>query len=213
MYKTIEEAIPMIRTMERLTKTVIDPSTIQLETLGTEFTKVWRSSDYRVKRRAGIKLHLSSGVDPSDFIGKWAFFPDIAMQTNPETAFGKIMGARATGTWAGTRFFLANNLSRSMHDIMNSSPYIISINEPSHMVFCESEQIICSEYLNAHCIYLKDGVEKSGRIVSFNPLEIHIESENGDHDTVLFENRESEIIQLSDDVGSLTFSMIIRHSK
>jgi hypothetical protein len=155
----------------------------------------------------------SSDMPLADMVGRWAYFQEIAMQGGAETAFGKIMGVRNTNQWMGNKYFLSNNVSLSMQEISNATVYLMPFDMPSQFSFAPSEQIICSEYLNTYCTYMKDGVMKKGKIFSFNETEIHIRSSDGEKDTVLFENRTTDILEHADEVEDLVMAITMIKNK
>jgi hypothetical protein len=183
-----------------------------LPTFGKEFFNTFLHTDYTIKRRKGMSME-SSDMPLADMVGRWAYFQDIAMQGGAEIAFGKIMGVRNTNQWMGNKYFLSNNVSTSMHEISNATAYFMPFNMPSQFDFTESETIICSEYLNTYCTYLKDGVMKKGKVYSFNEKEINIRSTDGDKDTILFENRLTEILEHADEVEDLVMAITIITNK
>jgi hypothetical protein len=212
MYKTLDDAAPMLRAYNILTGTDRVLKEEDLPTFGKEFFNTFLHTDYTIKRRKGMSME-SSDMPLADMIGRWAYFQDIAMQGGAEIAFGKIMGVRNTNQWMGNKYFLSNNVSTSMHEISNATAYFMPFKMPSQFNFTESETIICSEYLNTYCTYLKDGVLKKGKIFSFNEKEIHIRSVDGDKDTVLFENRLTEILEHADEVEDLVMAITIITNK
>lgn len=212
MYKTLDDAAPMLRAYNILTGSDRVLKEEDLPTFGKEFFNTFLHTDYTIKRRKGMSME-SSDMPLADMIGRWAYFQDIAMQGGAEIAFGKIMGVRNTNQWMGNKYFLSNNVSTSMHEISNATAYFMPFKMPSQFDFTESETIICSEYLNTYCTYLKDGVLKKGKIFSFNEKEIHIRSVDGDKDTVLFENRLTEILEHADEVEDLVMAITIITNK
>lgn len=212
MYKTLDAAAPMLRAYNILTGSDRVLKEEDLPTFGKEFFNTFLHTDYTIKRRKGMSME-SSDMPLADMIGRWAYFQDIAMQGGAEIAFGKIMGVRNTNQWMGNKYFLSNNVSTSMHEISNATAYFMPFNMPSQFDFTESETIICSEYLNTYCTYLKDGVMKKGKVYSFNEKEINIRSTDGDKDTVLFENRLTEILEHADEVEDLVMAITIITNK
>lgn len=212
MYKTLDAAAPMLRAYNILTGSDRVLKEEDLPTFGKEFFNTFLHTDYTIKRRKGMSME-SSDLPLADMIGRWAYFQDIAMQGGAEIAFGKIMGVRNTNQWMGNKYFLSNNVSTSMHEISNATAYFMPFKMPSQFDFTESETIICSEYLNTYCTYLKDGVLKKGKVYSFNEKEIHIRSADGDKDTVLFENRLTEILEHADEVEDLVMAITIITNK
>ena len=212
MYKTLDDATPMIRAYNILTGSNRVLKQEDLPTFGKEFFNTFIHTDYTIKRRKGITMGASD-MPLADMVGRWAYFQDIAIQGGAEMAFGKIMGVRNTNQWMGNKYFLSNNISTSMQEISNATPYFMPFNMPSQFNFTESEKIICSEYLNTYCTYLKDGVIKKGKIVSFNEKEIYIQSSNGAKDTILFEKRNTEILEHTDEVDDLVMAITIIKNK
>lgn len=212
MYKTLDAAAPMLRAYNILTGSDRVLKEEDLPTFGKEFFNTFLHTDYTIKRRKGMSME-SSDMPLADMIGRWAYFQDIAMQGGAEIAFGKIMGVRNTNQWMGNKYFLSNNVSTSMHEISNATAYFMPFNMPSQFDFTESETIICSEYLNTYCTYLKDGLMKKGKVYSFNEKEINIRSTDGDKDTVLFENRLTEILEHADEVEDLVMAITIITNK
>jgi hypothetical protein len=212
MYKTLDAAAPMLRAYNILTGSDRVLKEEDLPTFGKEFFNTFLHTDYTIKRRKGMSME-SSDMPLADMIGRWAYFQDIAMQGGAEIAFGKIMGVRNTNQWMGNKYFLSNNVSTSMHEISNATAYFMPFNMPSQFDFTESETIICSEYLNTYCTYLKDGVMKKGKVYSFNEKEINIRSTDGDKDTILFENRLTEILEHADEVEDLVMAITIITNK
>jgi hypothetical protein len=208
MYKTLDDAAPMLRAYNILTGSDRVLKEEDLPTFGKEFFNTFLHTDYTIKRRKGMSME-SSDMPLADMIGRWAYFQDIAMQGGAEMAFGKIMGVRNTNQWMGNKYFLSNNISTSMQEISNATAYFMPFNMPSQFDFTESETIICSEYLNTYCTYLKDGVMKKGKVFSFNEKEINIRSADGDKDTVLFENRSTDILEHADEVEDLVMAITI----
>jgi len=212
MYKTLDAAAPMLRAYNILTGSDRVLKEEDLPTFGKEFFNTFLHTDYTIKRRKGMSME-SSDMPLADMIGRWAYFQDIAMQGGAEIAFGKIMGVRNTNQWMGNKYFLSNNVSTSMHEISNATAYFMPFNMPSQFDFTESETIICSEYLNTYCTYLKDGLMKKGKVYSFNEKEINIRSTDGDKDTILFENRLTEILEHADEVEDLVMAITIITNK
>jgi hypothetical protein len=212
MYKTLDAAAPMLRAYNILTGSDRVLKEEDLPTFGKEFFNTFLHTDYTIKRRKGMSME-SSDMPLADMVGRWAYFQDIAMQGGAEIAFGKIMGVRNTNQWMGNKYFLSNNVSTSMHEISNATAYFMPFNMPSQFDFTESETIICSEYLNTYCTYLKDGVMKKGKVYSFNEKEINIRSTDGDKDTILFENRLTEILEHADEVEDLVMAITIITNK
>lgn len=212
MYKTLDDAAPMLCAYNILTGSDRVLKEEDLNTFGKEFFNTFLHTDYTIKRRKGMTM-VSSDTPLADMIGRWAYFQDIAIQGGSEMAFGKIMGVRNTNQWMGNKYFLSNNISTSMHEISNATAYFMPFKMPSQFNFTESETIICSEYLNTYCTYLKDGVMKKGKVFSFNEKEIHIRSADGDNDTVLFENRLTEILEHADEVEDLVMAITIITNK
>lgn len=208
MYKTLDDAAPMLLAYNILTGSDRVLKEEDLPTFGKEFFNTFLHTDYTIKRRKGMSME-SSDMPLADMIGRWAYFQDIAMQGGAEMAFGKIMGVRNTNQWMGNKYFLSNNISTSMQEISNATAYFMPFNMPSQFDFTESETIICSEYLNTYCTYLKDGVMKKGKVFSFNEKEINIRSADGDKDTVLFENRSTDILEHADEVEDLVMAITI----
>lgn len=208
MYKTLESAAPMLKAYNILTDSSRILTENDLPAFGKEFFNTFLHTDYMIKHRKAIRM-VSSDTPLSDLVGRWAYFQDIAMQAGAEVAFGKIMGVRDTKSWEGIKYFLSNNVTLSMQEMSNTSAYLMPFEMPSQFTFSPNEQIICSEYLNTHCTYLKNGMMKRGKVVSFNENEIHIQSTNGEKDTVLFENRATEILEHFDEVSHLTMSVSI----
>jgi hypothetical protein len=60
---------------------------------------------------------------------------------------------------------------------------------------------------------MKDGVMKKGKIFSFNETEIHIRSSDGEKDTVLFENRTTDILEHADEVEDLVMAITMIKNK
>jgi len=213
MYKNLDAAAPMLKAYNILTGSPRILTEGDLSTFGKEFFNTFLHTDYMIKHRKGIKM-VSSDTPLSDLVGRWAYFQDIAMQAGAEVAFGKIMGVRDTKSWEGVKYFLSNNVSLSMQELTNTSAYLMPFEMPSQFNFTPNEQIICSEYLNTHCTYLKNGMIKRGKVVSFNEEEIHIQSTNGEKDTILFENRQTEILEHFDEISHLTMAVsIIKQSQ
>jgi hypothetical protein len=212
MYKTLNDAAPMLRAYNILTDSNRVLKTEDLSTFGKEFFNTFLHTDYMIKHRKGIKM-ASSDMPLADMVGRWAYFQEIAMQGGAETAFGKIMGVRNTNQWMGNKYFLSNNVSLSMQEISNATVYLMPFDMPSQFSFAPSEQIICSEYLNTYCTYMKDGVMKKGKIFSFNETEIHIRSSDGEKDTVLFENRTTDILEHADEVEDLVMAITMIKNK
>ena len=208
MYKTLNDAAPMLRAYNILTGSNRVLKEEDLPTFGKEFFNTFLHTDYMIKYRKGIKMG-SSDMPLADMVGRWAYFQDIAMQGGSEIAFGKIMGVRNTNQWMGNKYFLSNNVNSSMQEISNSTAYFMPFDMPSQFSFTPNEQIICSEYLNTYCTYLKDGVMKKGKVCSFNENEIHIRSTDGVKDTILFDNRTTDILEHADEVEDLVMSITI----
>lgn len=208
MYKTLDAAAPMLKAYNLLTDSDRTLTEKDLPTFGKEFLDTFLHTDYMIKHRKGIIMsHYNTPLEEMN--GRWAYFQDIAIQAGAEVAFGKIMGLRNTNSWEGVKYFLSNNVTQSMQELSNTTAYLMPFDMPSQFTFTPNEQVICSEYLNTHCTYLKNGMMKQGKVVSFNEHEIHILSSSGEKDTVLFENRETEILEHFDKIGNLTMSVSI----
>lgn len=206
MYKTLNDAAPMLRAYNILTGANRVLKEDELPTFGQEFFKTFLHTDYMIKHRKGIKMG-SSEMPLESMIGRWIYSQEIAMQSNAETAFGKIMGVRNTNSWEGLKYFVANNLNPSMQEISNATIYFMPFDMPAQYEMTPNEHIICSKYLNTHCTYLKDGVIKKGKICSFHEDEIYIQSTDGSKDIVLFENSQTEILENFDEISHLTMAI------
>jgi len=203
MYDNLELARPMLYALSLLTNNTIKDDDVDLSTLGKTFQSVFFKTNFDERRRLGFRMN--DNIEST--IGRWAFFPDIANQIGAEKAFGRIMGGRLTKNGEGNKYFLSSNVNTSMREITNSTPYLVHMkyNIKSQFYFEPSEQIICNDYLNTYCIYLKNRKECKGYINSFNPNEIHIQTSMGSRHSILFENRHKEILEVNDDVDLLTF--------
>lgn len=208
MYKTISDAAPMLKAYNILTCSDRVLKECDLPTFGKEFFNTFLHTDYMIKHRRDIKM-ISSDIHLESLVGRWAYFQDIAMQGSAEIAFGKIMGVRNTHSWEGIKYFISNNISQSMQEISNATGYLMPFDMPSQFTLTPNEHIICSEYLNTHCTYLKNGITKQGKIFSFNENEIHIRSIDGNKDTILFENRKTEILENFDKIENLVMAITI----
>lgn len=206
MYKTLEAAVPMLQAYNIITGGDRTLQESDLETFGREFFNTFLHTDYMVKHRRKIRM-VSSDVPIHSMIGKWAYSQEVAMQIGAEAAFGKIMGVRNTHSWMGIKYFISNNVSASMREMDNASIYLMPFDMPSQFELTPNEQTICCEYLHTHCIYLKDGLIKKGEVYSFNDKEIFIHADTGEKDSVLFENRHTEILEHSDAIEHLTMAI------
>ncbi len=212
IYKTIDEAIPMIKAIEALTSTSIEYSSVDLNTIGDLFKKELYSLTIEARKKAGFYYLLNHKADYLDIVGKWAFFSDIAVQKTTEYAFGFIVGARKSNDSFGWKYFVSNDGSgKSICEFSNTSPMFIDIDvDARHNInlnFTKNELFLCSNYLNAYCSFFdSNGNVTSGYCNSFNHQYISITDFNDVVHKILFSELNDKLIHSSDDYNKLLFS-------
>lgn len=209
-YKNIEDAEAIIRAIELVYQKPIDRKEFTVDNIAEKFNESYKylhkHDEYFLRK--DIKWFFGE-KDFSKLLYKWAFFPDIAIQTSVEEAFGIIMGVRDTKSWAGNRYFLWRPSTGDCLDICNSSPKIYAIDMPMPYNYNDFQKKAFNEYLNAYCLYKKHYIEKTGKIVSFGKSSITILDASGNKDDVEEIDIENTILKLSDEVGDLSFSITI----
>lgn len=202
-YSTFEQALPMIKALELIKGFSIPNYEIDLNNLGVVFAKELLSLSHKEKINKSILTCHNNELEPKYSIGSWAFFPDIAIQKTNEEAFGLIVGARDTEKF-GFRYFLHNPFNKLI-DIQNSTPYLmdLDIDIDNFYKYSDPEIIMCSDYLNRHCVYLDGDIPTLGYIVSFNSDSLSIKNDLGLVVKISFIDRLQKILFLHDDVTEI----------
>lgn len=219
VYKNENEASLMSKVTKYLYEKKFDEvyNEYSINLLPSFFEKLILNRNFNDKSVGFEYSYENRNVD--NFIGKIAFFPDMAIiNKSVEDAFGVIVAARDTNTWAGNLYFVKRPHIKTLGAFMNTSPIIIhSVEATEYLNYFKTEaaQDVANKFLNSYCVYEDENSNKYRAYVkNFGYDNIGLELINSDGEVIKdieipIEKRNDVLSDLSEDVGTLSFSMSI----